>query len=131
MPKSPSNRWHAMALTICNWQTRVISQYQWNAIPNDGSSARAEITSLSGILSITLLCASNVSEYPFGHSETLVGAHPKPPTARYAVGQTCLSARLFRFRWSLLPAHPRGKFGGAVSRAPVAPVTARFFIWRR
>ena len=53
--------------------------------------------------------ASRSSEYPFRISDVLVGEFPKPPTARSAFGRTRLAARLFRSRWSLIPAHPRGK----------------------
>ena len=63
----------------------------------------------------------------FSAPDALVGASPKPQAARSAFGRTCLTARLCRSRWSLIPAHPRGKMRGAVS-APAAPITARFFI---
>ena len=62
--------------------------------------------------------ASRSSEYPFSISDVLVGEYPKPPTARSAFGRTCLSARLYRSRWSLIPAHPRGKNGARFPRQP-------------
>lgn len=71
--------------------------------------------------------ASRSSGYPFPVPDVLVGARPEPQTARFAFGRTCLTARLCRSRWSLLPAHPRGK-NGAQFRAGDAPVTAQFFI---
>ena len=64
--------------------------------------------------------ASRSSGYPFRISDVLVGEFPKPPTARSAFSRTCLAARLFRFRWSLIPAHPRGKI-----RARSAPESRR------
>ena len=56
-----------------------------------------------------MVAASNVPGYPFGHPGTLVGAPPQAPDwplprpVEHAFGVA------LRSRWSLLPAHPRGK----------------------
>lgn len=65
------------------------------------------------------IAASNVSEYPFGYSETLVGDAPSPGLAAHASSRTRLTAWLCRSLRSLIPALRAGK-GQGETPTPVA-----------
>ena len=69
--------------------------------------------------------ASNVSGYPFGYPDTLVGVPPNPGPDVFTSGRTRLTAWLFRSLWSLLPARPRRKSGARFAPVRVAPGTAQ------
>ena len=87
-------------------------------IPMTSNSKRRDLVCSTGYRNVPIKPASRSSGYPFPFPMRLLGQAPSPGPTACAFSRTCLTARLFRSRWSLVPAHPRGKNEARFPRQP-------------
>ena len=67
MPKSPSNRWHAMALTICNWQTREEHEQIPEHVKDDESLAEGDQVVQRGVNQMAALRGDQILRQKIHH----------------------------------------------------------------